>query len=180
MSRSQLSGRRDSVSAFIALGGNIGDPESAMCAALDVFAAAPDISVIGVSGLYRTPAWGPVRQPDYLNAVAELLTRLSPRALLEFGLEVERGLNRVRRERWGPRLIDVDILVYDALTIDEPGLEIPHPRMLERPFVMVPLAEIAAGLSIGGATAAEHAARLDRTGIARIKTADEWWRRRGE
>jgi 2-amino-4-hydroxy-6-hydroxymethyldihydropteridine diphosphokinase len=146
-----------------------------MAAALRLLDGSAQTRVIAVSSLYRTPPWGKTDQPDFLNAAAELSTGLPPRALLDLCLSVEKELKRERRERWGPRLVDLDILLFGALRIDEPGLEIPHPRMLERAFVLVPLAEIAPELVFGGAAISEYAARIERTGIER--TAGEgWWR----
>ena len=160
---------------FIGLGGNLGDPRAAMRAALAVLAGDPAIHLARVSSLYRTPPWGRLDQPDFLNAVAELRTTLPPRSLLRLCLSAEASLHRVRDERWGPRSIDLDILLYDDLDIDEEGLRVPHPRMLERAFVLVPLAEIAPDLVIGGRTATDHLSSLDRGGIG-VEADGEWWR----
>ena len=119
--------------------------------------------MVSVSSLYRTPPWGKTDQPDFLNAAAEVLTGHSPRELLDLCLEAERRLKRVRQERWGPRLIDIDILVFGDRAVHEGGLEIPHPRMLERAFVLVPLAEIAPDLVALG-QAAVGASRRCRHG----------------
>ena len=148
MSRSPLPGPSKvsgsgKTAVYLSLGGNLGDPASAMGAALRMLDADPLVDVVAVSSLYRTPPWGKTDQPDFLNAAAEVLTTLSPRGLLDLCLEAERKLKRVRQERWGPRLIDIDILVFGELAVHESGLEIPHPRMLERAFVLAPLAEIA-------------------------------------
>ena len=133
---------------FLGLGGNLGDAQAAMAAALRLIAADPGTAVRRVSSLYRTPPWGKTDQPDFLNAVAELRTRLSPRGLLDLCLEAERQLKRVRGERWGPRLIDMDILAYGERLIDEPGLVVPHPRLHQRAFVLIPLAQIAGGVMV--------------------------------
>jgi 2-amino-4-hydroxy-6-hydroxymethyldihydropteridine diphosphokinase len=170
-----LSGR-NSTAAYLGLGGNIGDPEAAMAAALRSLDAHPDVRVMRVSSLYRTPPWGPVEQPDFLNAAAQVETVLPVRGLLELCLETERGLKRVRRERWGPRAIDIDILVYGEEAIAEEELEVPHPRMLGRAFVLAPLAEIAPDLRLAGVTAADRLARLDSTGIVRLSPSPDWWR----
>lgn len=162
--------------AFLGLGGNIGDPQAAMAAALRTLDEHPSVAVTRVSSLYRTPPWGPVEQPDFLNAAAGIETDLPVRALLALCLETERGLKRVRRERWGPRAIDIDILVYGEEAIAEEGLEVPHPRMLERAFVLAPLAEIAPDLDLAGIGAAERLAGLDRSGIVRLPTPPDWWR----
>lgn len=171
-----MSGRSDAgVTAFLGLGGNIGDPAAAMAAALRTLDVAPQCRVVAVSSLYRTPPWGKTDQPDFLNAVAELDTSLTPRGLLALCLDTERSLKRERRERWGPRVIDMDILVFGNERIEEDGLQVPHPRMLERAFVMVPLAEIAPELVLAGKKAAVHAAALDKGGIERVAEAG-WWR----
>lgn len=166
-------------SAFIGLGGNVGEPAVAMAQALRRLDASPDVAVVEVSSLYRTPPWGRTDQPDFVNAVARLSTTLSPRALLELCLTTERTLKRVRRERWGPRTVDMDILLYDGREIKEGGLEIPHPRMFERAFVMVPLAEIAPELTVRGVGAAQGAAALDASGIVRLPGGRTWWKKEG-
>ncbi len=174
MSRSPLSGRSNRV--FLSLGGNLGDPAASMAAALRLLDAEPDVAVAGVSSLYRTPPWGKLDQPDFLNAAAELATTRSPHQLLELCLETERKLKRVREERWGPRLIDIDILVFGKRVIRETGLEVPHPRMLERAFVLAPLAEIAPELDVDGRSVAQRLSTVDRTGIERLPSGRDWWR----
>ncbi len=161
--------------AFLSLGGNLGEPARAMGAALRMLDSEPDIDVVAVSSLYRTPPWGKIDQPDFLNAAAELRTTLSPRGLLDVCLEAERRLKRVRKERWGPRLIDMDILAFGDSKIHEAGLEIPHPRMLERAFVLVPLAEIAGDFVIEGLSVSNHLTNLDASGIERLPDRD-WWK----
>lgn len=168
-----MPGRSES-KAFLGLGGNLGDPRRAMASALAHVAADGQTRVVAVSSLYRTPPWGKTDQPEFLNAVAKVATRHRPRELLEMCLSAEAGLHRRRAERWGPRNIDVDILLFDDVEMEEEGLVIPHPRMLERAFVMVPLAEIAPDLAVKGTTARDHAARLGQTGIVREAGAD-WW-----
>lgn len=162
--------------AFIGLGGNIGNPAANMAAALRLLDAHRDISITAVSSLYRTPPWGKTDQPDFLNACAVIETRLAPRDLLEICLEIERELKRVRRERWGPRAIDIDLLAHSAGTIDDEGLSLPHPRMFDRAFVLVPLAEIAPELMIAGHTVAEWAKKTDASGMVVVKRPD-WWRK---
>jgi 2-amino-4-hydroxy-6-hydroxymethyldihydropteridine diphosphokinase len=161
---------------FLSLGGNIGDPAQAMGAALRMLDADPQTEIVAVSSLYRTPPWGKIDQPDFLNAAAELRTALPPRALLDLCLEAERKLKRVRGERWGPRLVDIDILVFGDRVIREAGLDIPHPRMLERGFVLVPLAEIAPDYRIGEKSLADHASAADVAGITRVDGPPSWWR----
>ena len=174
MSRSPLSGL-SSTRAYIGLGGNIGDPREAMGAALRMLDEYEGIAVESVSSLYSTPPWGITEQPDFLNAAAALSTTLAPRALLLRCLETEKALHRVRDQRWGPRSIDLDVLVYGDAVLDEPGLSLPHPRMMERAFVLVPLAEIAPDLRVGGTSVAYRLAELDQSGIKRA-AGPGWWR----
>jgi 2-amino-4-hydroxy-6-hydroxymethyldihydropteridine diphosphokinase len=162
--------------AWLGLGGNLGDPAAAMAAALRALASNRAIELLAVSSLYRTPPWGVTDQPDFLNAVASVRTMLGARGLLEACLEVERSLKRVRQTRWGPRLIDIDILVFGDQRIDEEGLHVPHPRMLERAFVMLPLAEISPDVKLEGRTARDWAAELDAAGIETLPGGRDWWR----
>lgn len=125
--------------AFVALGSNLGDRWENLRRAV---AGLPDVTRL--STVYETePVGGPAGQPPYLNAVAELDTRLSPRRLLEVGHDLEAQAGRERGERWGPRPLDVDVLLVGDLEVDEPDLSVPHPRMWERPFVLVPLHDLA-------------------------------------
>ena len=129
------------VRAYLGLGSNLGDRLANLQRAVDLLDATPGIRVERTSSVYETDPVGPP-QPDYLNAVAELRTTLTARALLEACLAVEQALGRVRDERWGPRTLDVDVLTYGDERIDEPGLTVPHPRMHERAFVLIPLREL--------------------------------------
>lgn len=140
------------IRAFVGLGGNEGDVETTLTEALWAVDALPQTSIRRQSAVYRTPPWGRTDQPDFLNAVVELQTRMVPRVLLEALLEIEQRFGRVRRaeDRWGPRAIDLDLLLYGEETLDEAGLSLPHPRLHERAFVLVPLAEIAPDLMIPG------------------------------
>jgi 2-amino-4-hydroxy-6-hydroxymethyldihydropteridine diphosphokinase len=131
----------DATPAYLALGANLGDRLEQLREAVRHLAETDGIEVVRSSRVYETEPVGPP-QPSYLNAVVEVRTTLDPLALLEAGQAVEDALGRVRAERWGPRTIDVDILTFDERTVDEPGLEIPHPRMHERGFVLVPLGEL--------------------------------------
>jgi 2-amino-4-hydroxy-6-hydroxymethyldihydropteridine diphosphokinase len=134
--------------AYIALGSNLGDRRDFLDRALEALQERPGIVVSQVSSFHETaPVGGPPGQGPYLNAAAELQTNLGPRELLQALLEVETLLGRVRREFHGPRTIDLDLLLYDGLTVDEPGLAVPHPRLHERRFVLEPLAEIAPRVS---------------------------------
>ena len=147
-----MSSAGDSVFAFVGLGSNLGDSIATLRSALDSLAALPDTQLERASRLYRTAAWGVTEQPDFINAVAMLRTSRTPRQLLSDLLDIERHAGRNRRadgsDRWGPRTLDLDLLLYGAEVIDEPGLHVPHPRLHERAFVLVPLAEIAPDLSI--------------------------------
>ncbi len=163
--------------AFLSLGGNLGEPERAMATALRMLDADAETRVGIVSSLYRTPPWGKLDQPDFLNAAAEIHTRRDPRGLLDLCLGTERALKRVREERWGPRIVDIDVLTFDDLAVHEAGLEVPHPRMLDRAFVLIPLAEIAPSLVVSGKTIAERAAAIDSSGIERLDGGRDWWRR---
>jgi len=168
-----LSGPNSTV--YLSLGGNLGDPAKSMGAALRMLDGDADTRVTGVSSLYRTPPWGKLDQPDFLNAAAEISTGLQPRALLDLCLDAERRLKRVREERWGPRLIDIDILVFGERVIHETGLEVPHPRMLERAFVLAPLAEIAPSLVVGGRSITDRLVAVDTSGIERLPSGRDWW-----
>lgn len=170
------SGDTRAVRAWLGLGGNIGEPVAAMAASIRALDAHEEIAVAAVSSLYRTPPWGLADQPDFFNAVIGVDTQLSPRALLEFCLETERTLKRVRAERWGPRLIDIDLLLFADQAIDEDGLKVPHPRMAQRAFVLAPLAEIAPQLDLDGQTISQRLSAMDRAGIERLPGGRDWWR----
>lgn len=162
--------------AFLCLGGNIGAPDAAMRAVLAAIEARADSAVVAVSSLYRTPPWGKLDQPDFLNAAVHIRTALDPQGLLAVCLDIERSLKRVRDERWGPRTIDIDILLYDALSVHTDGLVIPHPRMAERVFVLAPLAEIAPDRLVAGESVGALLDRLDRTGVRKITPDGTWWK----
>jgi 2-amino-4-hydroxy-6-hydroxymethyldihydropteridine diphosphokinase len=140
------------VRAYVGLGANIGDARGAVLAAFDALAGLRSTRVVARSRLYRTPAWGPVPQDDYVNAVAGLDTGLGAMDLLEGLLAIEAlaGRDRDKAPRWGPRTLDLDLLLYGGDAIDVPGLHVPHPRLHERAFVVVPLAEVAPDLRIPG------------------------------
>lgn len=135
--------------AYIALGANLGPREQHIARALERLRANPDVVVVRVSDLIETlPVGGPPGQPHFLNGAAHLLTPLSPRALLSTLLEIERecGRRRPEPERNSPRTLDLDLLLYDDLILEQPDLQLPHPRMHEREFVLRPLAQIAGGV----------------------------------
>ncbi len=132
------------VTAYIALGANLGDRAANLNAALAALRATPGIAVTKVSSFHEYPAvGGPADSPPFLNAAAELQTALSPHVLLDRLLAIEKSLGRERREKWGPRVIDLDVLLYGGQIIAEHNLHIPHPLMNERRFVLEPLDEIA-------------------------------------
>jgi len=126
----------------IALGSNMGNSPAILAGALEALAQISGITIQAKSSWYRTKAIGPT-QPDYLNGCAILSVQISPQALLAQLLAVEQEFGRVRQEHWGPRTLDLDLLLYDDLILQQPNLQIPHPRMTERAFVLVPLVEIA-------------------------------------
>ena len=159
---------------LIGLGGNIGDPLAAMQSALGKFDRDEDCRVTAVSSVWQTPPWGVTDQPDFLNACAAITTRLQPRAFLDLCLAIEHDLKRVRNLRWGPRSIDIDILFFGDCAIQDPGLTVPHPRICERAFVLVPLAEIAPQTVLDGVPIAAHAATANQTGMIKAKGPD-WY-----
>ncbi|WP_442948985.1 2-amino-4-hydroxy-6-hydroxymethyldihydropteridine diphosphokinase [Nostoc sp.] len=126
----------------LGLGSNIGDSQTILEAAIETLAQTPGILLEAKSNWYQTKAVGPP-QPDYLNGCVTLQVEILPQQLLEILLAIEQQFGRVRQERWGPRILDLDLLLYDDLIVDTPNLQIPHPRMRDRAFVLVPLAEIA-------------------------------------
>lgn len=128
---------------FIGLGSNMGDKTANMEKAVLELGKVPGNKVLAVSSFYKTEPVGGIEQNWFVNAVAKLETTLSPRELLNTLLDIEKSLGRIRGVKWGPRVIDLDILLYDNLVMDEEGLSIPHPYLHERGFVLVPLVEIA-------------------------------------
>ena len=155
------------IRAWVGLGANCGDPGAQIAQACAALAVLPQTRLRACSRLWRTTAWGPVPQADYLNAAVALDTALAPRALLDALLAIERGAGRDRahEQRWGPRRLDLDLLLYGGQRIEEPGLSVPHPRLAERAFVLLPLADIDPALAVPGAgTVAELLARADSSG----------------
>jgi len=136
--------------AYVGLGANLGPREVTLLRAVDLLAEADDVEVLAVSQLRDTEPVGVLDQPSFLNGAVRIETTLEPRALLELLLGIERSLGRVRAERWGPRSVDLDLLVYGDETVDDPGLRIPHPRLHERRFALEPLAELDPDLVIPG------------------------------
>jgi 2-amino-4-hydroxy-6-hydroxymethyldihydropteridine diphosphokinase len=156
--------------ALLGLGGNLGDVRANLDRAVELLCADGRATLRAQSSDFRTPPWGVEDQPAYINRCIATETDLGPRALLERALAVERALgrDRSRERRWGPRPIDIDLLNYDDIVVDEPGLTLPHPRWSERAFVLVPLAEIAPDRVIGGIAVRDALARVDARGIERL------------
>jgi 2-amino-4-hydroxy-6-hydroxymethyldihydropteridine diphosphokinase len=149
--------------AAIGLGANLGDPVATVRAARAALSGLG--RVVASSSLYRTPAWGVTEQPAFVNAAVVLETDLAPHALLAGLKDLEASLGRTTTYRWGPRAIDLDILAYDDLRLDEPDLTIPHARLRERAFALVPLAEIdAAFVPLRAALPASELAGVERIG----------------
>jgi 2-amino-4-hydroxy-6-hydroxymethyldihydropteridine diphosphokinase len=136
--------------AYVGLGANLGPREITLLRAVDLLAETEGVEVRAVSQLRETAPVGVVEQPLFLNGAVALDTTRSPRELLDRLLEIERGLGRVRDVRWGPRIVDLDLLVYGDRQLDEPGLRVPHPRLHERRFALEPLAELDPDLVIPG------------------------------
>ncbi|WP_213601694.1 2-amino-4-hydroxy-6-hydroxymethyldihydropteridine diphosphokinase [Pseudoxanthomonas japonensis] len=147
------------IQVCIGLGANLGDAADTLCKAVEALDHREGITVREVSRFYRTPAWGREEQPDFINAVALLETSLTPRALLErlLAVETEFGRHRPDGERWGPRTLDLDLLLYGDAVIDEPGLRVPHPHLHERAFALVPLLDVLPEAQIPGYGAARDA-----------------------
>ncbi|NLF55738.1 MAG: 2-amino-4-hydroxy-6-hydroxymethyldihydropteridine diphosphokinase [Thauera phenolivorans] len=141
---------RAPVRAYVAFGANLGDPRKAFALACARLAALPRTGIVARSSLYRSAPVGVEDQPDYINAVIALDTALAPRALLEALLSIEAEGGRTRDFHRAPRTMDLDLLLHDDIVLDEPGLQLPHPRMHERAFVLQPLAEIAPTATIPG------------------------------
>jgi dihydropteroate synthase len=148
-------------SVVFSLGGNVGDKAGALRRALNALGGEPGIEIVAASRLYRTPPWGKTDQDSFVNACALALTSLAPEALLDRVKRLEVELGRVPAERWGPRVIDIDIIAYDDATIDNGGLTLPHPEVFNRAFVLVPLADIAPDRMIAGKRVGDAAGSLD-------------------
>jgi 2-amino-4-hydroxy-6-hydroxymethyldihydropteridine diphosphokinase len=156
--------------ALLGLGGNVGDVRATLEKAVALFADGEGVILRARSSDYVTPPWGLTDQPPFINLAIQVETVLRPRALLERALEVERALgrDRARETRWGPRTIDIDLIAYDDLAIDERDLILPHPRLFERAFVLVPLAEIVPDRVIGGRKIKDALAAIDAAGIEKL------------
>jgi 2-amino-4-hydroxy-6-hydroxymethyldihydropteridine diphosphokinase len=141
----------DPVAAYVGIGSNLDDPERQVRRAIETLASIPETRFVRASRLFRTAPWGRADQPAFVNAAAELATALAPRALLDALLANERAHGRHRDgTRWGPRTLDLDVLLYGDAVVDEPGLAIPHPHLAERAFVLLPLADLDPALQVPG------------------------------
>ena len=158
------------VRVYIALGSNLNDPRAQVESGLKHLARLPQSTWRGASSLYRTPPMGPAPQPDYINAVAVLDTRLDAHALLDELLAIERAHGRVRgADRWGPRTLDLDILLFGKTILSDARLTLPHPGITERAFVLLPLAELAPDLIVPGKGPLRDLVRAcDVSGIERL------------
>jgi len=156
--------------AFVALGGNVGDVRSTFRRAIALLCDGSAVRLTARSSDYRTPPWGVTDQPPFVNAVIGVTTSLSPHELLARAEQCERALGRDRthERRWGPRSIDIDLLAYDDLVLNDPHLILPHPRLFERAFVLVPLAEIAPERVIAGVGVRDALERVDTSGIEKL------------
>jgi 2-amino-4-hydroxy-6-hydroxymethyldihydropteridine diphosphokinase len=156
--------------AFLALGSNLGDRKALVDEAVVRLGNLPVTRLTARSSYYRTEPVGPVSQEWFLNIAVELRTELGPDALLAACQTIESALGRKRAAeiRWGPRFIDIDLIAFGDVARSEASLTLPHPRFAERGFVLVPVAEIAAGASIGGRTVAAHLAKVGRAGVDKL------------
>ena len=156
--------------ALLGLGGNLGDVRTTLGRAVTALCDGREVKLVARSSDYRTPPWGVPDQPPFINLAIVVETALTPRALLDRALRVEAmfGRDRTKERRWGPRILDIDIIAFDALEIEESGLTLPHPHLFERAFVLAPLAEIAPDRKIRGITVAKAFARVDPGGIEKL------------
>jgi 2-amino-4-hydroxy-6-hydroxymethyldihydropteridine diphosphokinase len=148
---------------YLSLGSNLGDRKTYLQTAVNALSQLPQTSLINISSVYETPPWGLKEQPAFLNLCVGLDTQLAPKALLNVCLKIEKSAGRERDIRWGPRVLDIDILTYGEVQLHEHGLTLPHPQMLNRAFVLMPLNEIAPELKLEN-----HLKQLDTTGIINI------------
>ncbi len=156
--------------ALLALGGNVGNSRAILDRAVDLLCDGKDVRLTARSSDYRTPPWGFKHQPYFVNLAIAVETSLNPRELLARAqdIELQLGRDRAHEKRNGPRTADIDIIAYDDLVLHEPNLTLPHPRLFERAFVLMPLAEIAGDWVIGGRRVADAAKAVDAGGIHRL------------
>ncbi|MFK5979094.1 MAG: 2-amino-4-hydroxy-6-hydroxymethyldihydropteridine diphosphokinase [Rhizobiaceae bacterium] len=166
--------------AWLGLGGNIGNVKANMAVALQLLSAGQAVEILSVSPIYKTPPWGNVDQDWFLNAVAKISTKLSPELLLEACLSAEKALKRERIVRWGPRSIDVDLLIYEGVEQANDTLTLPHPRMHERAFVLKPLADISPELLIYRKSVSDWLGECDTKEIELYSAQSNWHLARDE
>ena len=156
--------------ALVSLGGNVGDVRDTLARAVAILCNGREVRLLARSSDYRTPPWGLADQPPFVNLCIAVETHLTPHALLARAQGVERALGRDRagERRWGPRPVDIDLLAYDDLALCDPELTLPHPRLFERAFVLVPLAEIMPDRTIAGVRMHDALARVDTGGIEKL------------
>ncbi|MBR5162429.1 MAG: 2-amino-4-hydroxy-6-hydroxymethyldihydropteridine diphosphokinase [Schwartzia sp.] len=154
--------------AYLSLGANLGRRRETLREAVKRIGEAAGVELTAVSSVYETEPWGKLDQPRFLNLAVAIKTTLTPETLLALTQSIETALGRVRHERWGPRTIDIDILWFEGVERNTPKLTLPHPRMTERAFVLVPLAEIAPALTIEGKTAEEWQDLTGSEGVIRV------------
>lgn len=157
--------------AYIGLGSNVGDRLGNIKKSIELLGSSPDVTVEKTASFYETKPVGYLNQPDFINTVVKITTKLTPHQLLKVTKSIEEALLRKRTVKWGPRVIDLDILIFDDIVMDEPHLRLPHPEIKNRAFVLVPLAEIAGSLKqTDGKTIAEILAKLsDKKGVKILK-----------
>jgi 2-amino-4-hydroxy-6-hydroxymethyldihydropteridine diphosphokinase len=155
---------------LIALGGNVGEVRETFDRALKMLCDGGEVRLIARSSDYVTPPWGVEDQPPFVNRCAAIETSLTPHALLARAQDIERafGRDRAKERRWGPRTLDIDLIAYDDVALNDADLVLPHPRLFERAFVLVPLNDIASDRSIAGVRVKDALARIDATGIERL------------
>lgn len=156
--------------ALVALGGNVGDVRHTLVRAIAQLCDGVAVTLLARSSDYKTPPWGVEDQPPFVNCAITVATHLSPHELLKRGQAVERafGRDRANERRWGPRTLDIDLIAYGDMALDTPDLTLPHPRLFERAFVLVPLAEIAADRVIAGMRVRDALANVDQTGVQKL------------
>ena len=156
---------------LVALGGNVGDVRATLDQAIARFCDSKAVRLIARSSDYRTPPWGVEDQPPFVNCAIVAATELAPVELLKRAQDVERafGRDRANERRWGPRTLDIDLIAYDDVTLTTAALTLPHPRALERAFVLVPLAEIAPDRRIGGVMVRDALMKIDQAGVEKLR-----------
>ncbi|MGJ4904517.1 2-amino-4-hydroxy-6-hydroxymethyldihydropteridine diphosphokinase [Bradyrhizobium sp. HKCCYLRH2060] len=161
-------------SALVALGGNVGDVRATFRRAIPEICARASAALVARSSDYTTPPWGEEQQPPFINACIEIATAMPPRRLLSALHAVERmfGRDRAQETRWGPRTLDLDLIAYDDIAVDTPDLTLPHPRLFERGFVLVPLSEIVPARRIAGRRVDEAVLAVSRDGIRPLPSAE--------